>query len=521
MIEPPVGFSSATRSLATVDLPQPDSPTMPTVSPRRSVRSTPSTAWTWPTVRLKTMPWVSGKYFWRPLTSRRASPAAGSGSTLAAVMSAGSDTENLLAVVARGLASGHDQPQRRDVAHAVAAGQRRGTRAALRAPGVEGASARDGGEVRWLAHDRVQPPALGLNLRDGDHQAERVRERRSGEDVIDGARLDDLAGVHDRDAVVDLVDHADVVGDEDQPHPGVPLQVLKQVHDLGLHGDVERRRRLVGGQDARVERQRPGDHDALAHAAGELVRVVVHPLRSSWDPDAVHQLDGALLGLLAAGAPVHPEHLADLEADAVDRVQGGQRVLEDHRDAGAADLPLLLGIHGEHVAPLEPDAAAGDDRRGNVQDAHDGLRGDRLARPGLPEDREGLAPLDGVADPVHRVDDAGTRPELHVQVVDLQHGAAAVSGVERGVGLQVTGARAHERCLGSRASRSASPIMMNAITVRVRTMLGNSTRCGALRIEFSPAAICSPQEIAGRFSPTPRKVSVASAAMSTPIVIVV
>src|SRR4051812_38407136 len=113
MIEPPVGFSSATRSLATVDLPQPDSPTMPTVSPRRSVRSTPSTAWTWPTVRLKTMPWVSGKYFWRPLTSRRASPAAGSGSTLAAVMSAGSDTENLLAVVARGLAPGHDQPQRR------------------------------------------------------------------------------------------------------------------------------------------------------------------------------------------------------------------------------------------------------------------------------------------------------------------------------------------------------------------------------------------------------------------------
>jgi hypothetical protein len=34
-------------------------------------------------------------------------------------------------------------------------------------------------------------------------------------------------------------------------------------------------------------------------------------------------------------------------------------------------------------------------------------------------------------------------------------------------------------------------------------------------------AIWRPQEMAGRCSPTPRKVSVASAAMSTPIVMVV
>src|SRR3954454_960049 len=129
MIEPPVGFSSATSSLATVDLPQPDSPTMPTVSRRRRVRSTPSTACTCPTVLRKTMPWVRGKYFLRPLTSSRASPGGGSGRTFAAVTSAGSATEALLAVVARGLAAGDDQPQRRDVAHAVAAGQCRGARA--------------------------------------------------------------------------------------------------------------------------------------------------------------------------------------------------------------------------------------------------------------------------------------------------------------------------------------------------------------------------------------------------------
>ena len=50
------------------------------------------------------------------------------------------------------------------------------------------------------------------------------------------------------------------------------LQLGEQVEDLGLHGDVERRGRLVGDQDLRVGGDRRGDEDALQHAAGQLVR---------------------------------------------------------------------------------------------------------------------------------------------------------------------------------------------------------------------------------------------------------
>jgi ABC-type multidrug transport system ATPase subunit len=39
-----LGRSSPSSARASVDLPQPDSPTRPSVSPRRQVRSTPSTA---------------------------------------------------------------------------------------------------------------------------------------------------------------------------------------------------------------------------------------------------------------------------------------------------------------------------------------------------------------------------------------------------------------------------------------------------------------------------------------------
>src|ERR1700758_435726 len=53
-----------------VVLPQPLSPTSPRVSPRPTVKSIPSTAFTSPTLRLMTIPSVTGKCICSPLTSR-------------------------------------------------------------------------------------------------------------------------------------------------------------------------------------------------------------------------------------------------------------------------------------------------------------------------------------------------------------------------------------------------------------------------------------------------------------------
>ena len=53
VIEPLVGSVSRSSSRAVVDLPQPDSPTSPSVSPRRTSKETPSTALTAPTCRRK------------------------------------------------------------------------------------------------------------------------------------------------------------------------------------------------------------------------------------------------------------------------------------------------------------------------------------------------------------------------------------------------------------------------------------------------------------------------------------
>ena len=81
-------------------------------------------------------------------------------------------------------------------------------------------------------------------------------------------------------------------------------QVAEQVHHLRLDRDVEGGDRLVGDDQLRLHGERPGDADALALAAGELVRVAVDVL--GVEADQLEQLLHPLL-LLALGQAVHAQ----------------------------------------------------------------------------------------------------------------------------------------------------------------------------------------------------------------------
>ena len=99
---------------------------------------------------------------------------------------------------------------------------------------------------------------------------------------------------------------------------------------------------VVGYQQFRVAGQGHGNHRPLAHAAGELMRVFPGPLLWVWDANHLQQLYRPLQGLALTVAPMHPQPFSDLLANAVDRVQRGQRVLEDHRYLVAAQAAQLL-----------------------------------------------------------------------------------------------------------------------------------------------------------------------------------
>ena len=107
---------------------------------------------------------------------------------------------------------------------------------------------------------------------------------RVGVDLVAVGQLHDLAQVHDRHTVADVLDDPQVVRDEEVGQAELLLQVLQQVDDLRLDRDVERGHRLVGDDEARLHRQGARDADPLALAAAELVRVAVVARRRAGRP---------------------------------------------------------------------------------------------------------------------------------------------------------------------------------------------------------------------------------------------
>ena len=285
-------------------------------------------------------------------------------------------------------------------------------------------------ERRRQPGDRRQ--ALGprpVDARDRPEQPPRVRVLRVVEDLVERPGLDDPPAVHHRDAVGDVGDDAEVVGHEDDRGAAALAQVAHLAQDLRLDRHVERGRRLVGDQHGRVARQRHRDHHALAHAAGELVRVAVDALARARDADALEQRDDAIARLGVGDVLVRLDLLDDLRADAVHRVQRRHRVLEDHRDLLAADprsssslavisscprrwaVPLKRAF-GERVRPMSVIAVTDLPEPDSPTTAS--------TSPGLQRERHAV---DGVHDAV-------LGAELDLEVVDLEQVAVAGGHVE-------------------------------------------------------------------------------------------
>ena len=166
-------------------------------------------------------------------------------------------------------------------------------RHARRAARRERTARRQGREVWHRAVDRLQARAGAAAWNRGQQPA-RVRMLRIVKDVPHRALFDDPAGVHHRHAVRGFGDHAEVVGDQQQRQVELALHVAQQVENLRLHGDIERRGRLVGDHERRLAGERHRHHHALAHAARQLMRVVVHALLGIGDLDGPQQLDRPL-----------------------------------------------------------------------------------------------------------------------------------------------------------------------------------------------------------------------------------
>src|SRR5947209_18556459 len=140
--------------------------------------------------------------------------------------------------------------------------------------------------------------------------------------------------------------------------------------------------------------------------------------------------------------------LSYLKADPPHRVEVAHRILWHVTDPTAPNGPQLASGGGGEVDAVELDAACGDMAAGRQQPENRGSGG-RLTRPRFADDRHGLSHADFQVDAAHR------------RIV-------AEANLEAGDRKQRRVARTHRRQArdeGSRASRSTSPMIMNANTV--------------------------------------------------------
>ena len=157
----------------------------------------------------------------------------------------------------------------------------------------------------------------------------------------------------------------------------VALQVPKQVDDLGLHADIERRDGFVADQELGLNDECSGNADALALAAGKLVRVAVdvfgkqaHPLEQSLHP----RRDFALRQVWFMGH----ERFGDDLASRHPGIQRTQGILEDHLHV-AAQEPAFCGIQRQKIPALPQRPAPGGGYCPDQGAGKGGLAGSALA----------------------------------------------------------------------------------------------------------------------------------------------
>src|SRR5690606_13703801 len=112
--------------------------------------------------------------------------------------------------------------------------------------------------------------------------------------------------------------------------------------------------------------------------------------------------------------------LGQLHADGQHRVQGGHRLLEDHRDVTAADFADLVFRTESQSFTLEPDLAADDLARRLRNQTQNAECGGGFSGPGFTNNCNGFASVDVIGDAIDSLDRPPRRKEMRLEIVNLE-----------------------------------------------------------------------------------------------------
>ena len=203
---------------------------------------------------------------------------------------------------------------------------------------------------------RRRPRLLGVGQR--LEQVDRVRMQRPREELLRVGHLDDLARVHQRDAMRHLRDDREIVRDEQHRHLLRRLQ-LRRAGRGSAPGSSRRARWSARRRSRCPDRRRARSRSSRAASArptsgtGSRRRAA----RAPECPRASASRSPSRARASPAQRRVPLDHLGDLAADGHHRIEARRRLLEDDADPASADVahPRLGQL--DDVGAVDVDAA--------------------------------------------------------------------------------------------------------------------------------------------------------------------
>ena len=173
---------------------------------------------------------------------------------------------------------------------------------------------------------------------------------RIAQDLFGRALLDDPSRPHHDDTITQQAHHIQIMRDEQIAHAHRRLQILQQVQDHRLHGNVERRGRLVENDELWMQRDRARDADAGLLAARQLMREAIQQIDRQADQAGKFLAAGAQRIAALDVAELH-DRIGDGARRGEARIEAVGRILEHHLDALAQRQPRKGTAAGYRRSP--------------------------------------------------------------------------------------------------------------------------------------------------------------------------
>src|ERR687889_1884704 len=150
------------------------------------------------------------------------------------------------------------------------------------------------------------------------------------------------------------------------------------------------------------------------------MRIGIEPLLGARDTHFRECITRSLTSHLTRHLVVGAHSRDHLRSDFEDRIEGHHRILEDHSDLSAADLPHGLALQAGEILAVQENLAACDPPW-RLDQAENGVARHALAGTGLADEPQNTAAADLEADAVDGLQNAGPGLELRLKVSDAKN----------------------------------------------------------------------------------------------------